>query len=109
MRALAPEAGETVVVSAAAGGVGSLAVQLARRTGATVIGLAGEPNHDWLREREIVPVTYGEGQGERILEAAGGRRRAPDRDRAHLSPRAGPRRDAELGERHTRGKIVLLP
>jgi NADPH:quinone reductase-like Zn-dependent oxidoreductase len=72
VQAVAPKAGETVVVSAAAGGVGSVAVQLARRTGATVIGLAGERNHDWLRHHEIVPVTYGDGQAERIREAAGG-------------------------------------
>ncbi|MGD0454933.1 MAG: NADP-dependent oxidoreductase [Solirubrobacteraceae bacterium] len=72
VQAVAPQAGETVVVSAAAGGVGSIAVQLARRTGATVIGLAGEHNHDWLRAHEIVPVTYGDGQADRIREAAGG-------------------------------------
>ena len=72
VQAVAPKAGETVVVSAAAGGGGSVAVQLARRTGATVIGLAGERNHDWLRHHEIVPVTYGDGQAERIREAAGG-------------------------------------
>jgi NADPH:quinone reductase-like Zn-dependent oxidoreductase len=70
--AVAPRAGETVVVSAAAGGVGSVAVQLARRTGATVIGLAGEDNHDWLRRHEIMPVRYGEGQTDRIREAAHG-------------------------------------
>ncbi len=70
--AVAPRPGETVVVSAAAGGVGSVASQLARRTGATVIGLAGERNHDWLRSHEIVPVTYGEGQEHRIRDAAGG-------------------------------------
>jgi NADPH:quinone reductase-like Zn-dependent oxidoreductase len=73
VEAVAPQAGETVVVSAAAGGVGSVAVQLARRGGATVIGLAGEANHDWLRSHDIVPVRYGDGQGERIREAAGGR------------------------------------
>jgi NADPH:quinone reductase-like Zn-dependent oxidoreductase len=72
VQAVAPQAGETVVVSAAAGGVGSVAVQLARRTGATVIGLAGERNHDWLRRHDIVPVTYGDGQAERIREAAHG-------------------------------------
>jgi NADPH:quinone reductase-like Zn-dependent oxidoreductase len=72
VQAVAPQAGETVVVSAAAGGVGSVAVQLARRTGATVIGLAGERNHDWLRRHDIVPVAYGEGQAERIREAASG-------------------------------------
>lgn len=73
VKAVAPRRGETVVVSAAAGGVGSIAVQLARRTGADVIGLASEPNHDWLRERDIEPVTYGEGQGKRLLEAASGK------------------------------------
>ncbi len=72
VHAVAPQPGETVVVSAAAGGVGSVAVQLARRTGANVIGLASERNHDWLRRHDIVPVTYGDGQAERIREAAGG-------------------------------------
>jgi len=72
VQAVAPQAGETVVVSAAGGGVGSVAVQLARRTGATVIGLAGEHNHDWLRRHDIIPVTYGEGQADRIREAADG-------------------------------------
>src|SRR5271165_4417670 len=72
VQAVAPQAGETVVVSGAAGGVGSVAVLLARRTGAAVIGLAGERNHDWLRSHEVVPVTYGEGQAERIRAAAGG-------------------------------------
>jgi NADPH:quinone reductase-like Zn-dependent oxidoreductase len=70
--AVKPQSGETVVVSAAAGGVGSVAAQLARRTGATVIGLAGEANHDWLRSHDIVAVTYGEGQADRIRAAARG-------------------------------------
>jgi NADPH:quinone reductase-like Zn-dependent oxidoreductase len=70
--AVAPKPGETVVVSAAAGGVGSVAVQLARRTGAAVIGLAGEHNHAWLRAHDIVPVTYGDGQAQRIRDAANG-------------------------------------
>lgn len=70
VQAVAPQPGETVVVSAAAGGVGSVAVQLARRTAARVIGLAGERNHDWLRRHDIVPVTYGDGQAERIRDAA---------------------------------------
>ena len=71
VQAASPREGETVVVSAAAGGVGSVAVQLARNTGAKVIGLAGEQNHDWLRAHDIVPVTYGDGQAVRIREAAG--------------------------------------
>jgi NADPH:quinone reductase-like Zn-dependent oxidoreductase len=72
VKAVEPKAGETVVVSAAGGGVGSAAVQLAHNTGATVIGLAGERNHDWLRAHDIVPVTYGDGQAERIREASRG-------------------------------------
>jgi NADPH:quinone reductase-like Zn-dependent oxidoreductase len=54
----------------AAGGVGSLTVQLARWVGATVIGLAGEHNHAWLAARGILPVTYGDGVLERIRAAA---------------------------------------
>jgi NADPH:quinone reductase-like Zn-dependent oxidoreductase len=72
VQAVAPQVGETVVVSAAAGGVGSVAAQLARRTGATVIGLAGEHNHDWLRGHDIVAVSYGDGQADRIREVADG-------------------------------------
>ncbi len=63
---------DTVLVSAAAGGVGSLAAQLAKRTGATVIGTASESNHDFLRELGVIPVEY----GERMLEAV--REIAPD-------------------------------
>jgi NADPH:quinone reductase-like Zn-dependent oxidoreductase len=63
---------DTVVVSGAAGGVGSFAVQLARRRGATVIGLASGANHDWLKDRGVVPVEYGEGVAQRIRQACGG-------------------------------------
>jgi NADPH:quinone reductase-like Zn-dependent oxidoreductase len=70
--AVAPQSGEVVVVSGAAGGVGSIAVQLAARSGASVIGLASERNHPWLRARGVVHVAYGEGQAERIRAAAGG-------------------------------------
>jgi NADPH:quinone reductase-like Zn-dependent oxidoreductase len=62
--------GEVVVVTGAAGGVGAIAAQLARRAGATVIGLAGPSNHDWLRRHEVLPVAYGDGAAERILAAA---------------------------------------
>jgi NADPH:quinone reductase-like Zn-dependent oxidoreductase len=40
---------ETVLIGGAAGGVGVLAVQLATRTGATVIATASESNHEFLR------------------------------------------------------------
>jgi len=41
--------GETVLIHAAAGGVGGFAVQLAKQHGATVIGTASPHNHDYLR------------------------------------------------------------
>jgi len=72
VRAVAIKAGETVVVSAAAGGVGSVAVQLARHVGAKVIGLASEPHHAWLAEHGVLAVNYGEGVADRIRAAAAG-------------------------------------
>jgi NADPH:quinone reductase-like Zn-dependent oxidoreductase len=64
--------GEVVVVSGAAGGAGTIAVQLAVAAGARVIGLAGEAHHGWLRDHGAVPVTYGDGVADRIRAAAGG-------------------------------------
>ncbi|MEV4631377.1 NADP-dependent oxidoreductase [Micromonospora sp. NPDC049523] len=64
--------GDTVVVSGAAGGVGSIAVQLVRNAGASVIGLAGPSNHDWLTAHGVIPVEYGEGMADRVRAAAGG-------------------------------------
>lgn len=61
---------DTVLVSAAAGGVGVLAVQLARRTGARVIGTASEANHEFLRGLGVTPVAYGEGLLDRVREVA---------------------------------------
>ena len=72
VRAVSAGEGDTVVVSGAAGGVGSIAVQLAKNAGAEVIGLAGEHNHEWLRSQGVIPIVYGEGQTERIREASGG-------------------------------------
>jgi NADPH:quinone reductase-like Zn-dependent oxidoreductase len=70
VRAVALSAGDTLVVSGAAGGVGSITVQLATRAGATVIGLASEQNHGWLSAHGVVPVTYGDGVAGRIRSIA---------------------------------------
>src|ERR1700742_4892862 len=66
VRAVAPTAGEAVVIAGAGGGVGVFAVQLAVRTGARVIALASERHHAWLGERGAVPVAYGDGVIQRI-------------------------------------------
>jgi NADPH:quinone reductase len=70
VRATAVQPGETVVVSAAAGGVGSLVTQLLKVKGAQVIGIASEPNHDWLRSHGATPVSYGDDLRQRIVAAA---------------------------------------
>jgi NADPH:quinone reductase-like Zn-dependent oxidoreductase len=70
VRAVGAAPGDTVVVSGAAGGVGTLAVQLAARAGATVIGLASEGHHAWLRDHGAIPVSYGDGVEDRIRAAA---------------------------------------
>jgi NADPH:quinone reductase-like Zn-dependent oxidoreductase len=70
VRAVSLSDGDTVVVAGAAGGVGVFAVQLAAVAGATVIGLAGESKHGWLRSHDIVPVLYGDGVKDRIRAAA---------------------------------------
>jgi len=72
VRAVALREGETVVVSGAAGGVGTLTVQLARNVGARVLGLASEHHHAWLEQHGVIPITYGEGVEARIRDAAGG-------------------------------------
>ena len=70
MRSVSLSAADTVLVAGAAGGVGVFAVQLAALTGATVIGLASESKHLWLRSQGAVPVLYGDGVAERITAAA---------------------------------------
>ncbi|MFI5593111.1 NADP-dependent oxidoreductase [Amycolatopsis sp. NPDC051758] len=68
--ALAPKPGETLLVHAAAGGVGSLAAQIALGRGARVLGTASEPNHGYLRSLGVEPVRYGDGLAGRVRELA---------------------------------------
>jgi len=71
IRAVGLTAGETLVVANAAGGVGSLVVQVAVAAGAKVIGLSSPAHHPWLKLRGVLPVAYGDGVAERIRAAAG--------------------------------------
>jgi NADPH:quinone reductase-like Zn-dependent oxidoreductase len=70
VRAVSPKQGYTIVVSGAAGGVGSIVVQLAVREGAKVIGLASPTHHQWLSNHGVIPVAYGEGVEESIRAVA---------------------------------------
>jgi NADPH:quinone reductase-like Zn-dependent oxidoreductase len=64
------KSGETLLVSGAAGGIGSAVVQLARLRGIAVIGTASAQNHDYLRELGATPTTYGPGLAERVRQLA---------------------------------------
>ena len=67
---LGMQPGETLLVSGAAGGVGSAVVQFARERGITVIGTASERNQDYLRSFGAVATTYGAGLVERVRAIA---------------------------------------
>lgn len=70
VRAVAPQPGETVAVSAAAGGVGTVVVQLLVQRKVRVLGIAGPGNADWLRAHGVTPIAYGDGLADRLREAA---------------------------------------
>src|SRR6202022_588221 len=70
VRSVAPQPGETVAVSAAAGGVGSLVVQLLALPNVRVLGIASASNADWLRAHGVIPVAYGDGLAQRLRAAA---------------------------------------
>ena len=69
-RVLAVGEGDVVLVHAAAGGVGTFAVQLAGLLGARVIGTASEANHDHLRGLGAEPVGYGSDLAEGVRKLA---------------------------------------
>ncbi len=70
VRAVDPKPGETVAVSAAAGGVGSLVVQLLALRTARVLGIAGRGNFDWLRAHGVIPIAHGDALADRLKDAA---------------------------------------
>jgi NADPH:quinone reductase-like Zn-dependent oxidoreductase len=72
LRLLDVKAGDTLFVDGGAGGVGAVAVQMARARGARVIASSSQANHDYLREIGATPLLYGQGVAERVRAAAGG-------------------------------------
>ena len=72
VKAVSLKKGDILVVSGAAGGVGSVVVQLAINIGARVVGIASEANHGWLTKHGVIPVAYGMDLAARIKKAASG-------------------------------------
>jgi NADPH:quinone reductase-like Zn-dependent oxidoreductase len=73
LRLVGVKEGDTVFINSAAGGVGHLALQLARHFGAsTVIGTSAPGNHDFIRSLGGVPVEYGLGVEKRVADVVGG-------------------------------------
>jgi NADPH2:quinone reductase len=70
VHAIDPQPGETVAVSAATGGVGSIVVQLLRLRGAHVLGIASPANAAWLTAQGATPVGYGDRLAEDLAAAA---------------------------------------
>ena len=68
--AVDPRAGETVAVSAAAGGVGTVVTQLLALHGARVLGIASPANAEWLTAHGAIPVAYGPRLRENLTAAA---------------------------------------
>ncbi len=72
LKALAIGPSDTVLLSAAAGGVGFVYAQLARARGASVIGTASPGNFDALERIGVVPTTYGPELADRVRALAPG-------------------------------------
>ena len=70
--AVAPRAGETVLVSGATGGVGTIAVRLLRLRRAHVVAIASPRHRDWLEAQGATLVHYGSGVTERLRRAIEG-------------------------------------
>ena len=102
---LLPRAGETIFVSGAAGAVGSIACQLAKRRGARVLGCAGSPDKvRWLIEEASVDavVDYNAGPVDDFLG-----REAPDGVDCYFDNVGGPMLETLLEKIKPHGRIAL--
>ncbi|CDO33771.1 NADP-dependent oxidoreductase [Mycolicibacterium porcinum] len=70
LRAVRVQPGDVVAIAGAAGGVGTVGVQLATRAGATVLGIAGPGGDEWLTAHGVTPVNYGDDLAERLRAAS---------------------------------------
>ncbi len=100
------EEGETILIEAAAGGTGSLAVQIAKRAGAKVIGLASSEEKRALVERLGADATVDSRAGDlkaAIFDASGG-----EKVDAVLHMSGGDAFDAELSALAPLGRMVVF-
>lgn len=95
-------AGDTVLIHGAAGAVGTIAVQLCRLWGATVIGAARETQHDYLRSIGAVPIAYGDRFVDRV------RALSPQGVDACLDGVGGEALDASLELVKNRSRVLTL-
>lgn len=72
LQAMKMSHGETLVISGAAGGVGTVLIQLAKNANLRVIGIAGEDNQEWLQQQGVTPVVYGDGLKEKLQQLVAG-------------------------------------
>ena len=70
VRAVDPQPGDTVLIAGASGGVGSLTTQLALRSGASVVGVAGSSHQDYVRTLGATPISYEDDLREALVQAA---------------------------------------
>lgn len=70
LKELGVSSGQTILIGSAAGAVGSIAIQLAVRLGARVIGTAGPADQEFLAGLGAVATTYGDGLVERVRALA---------------------------------------
>jgi len=70
LAAVGAQEGDTVVISGAAGGVGTAAIQLARARGMIVIGTASAANQEYVEALGALPTTYDDGWVDRVRELA---------------------------------------
>lgn len=99
------QAGQTVVVSAAAGATGVLAVQIAQRLGARVIGIVGSAEKEaWLRQEFGVAGTVSHRDPD---VAARLREQCPDGIHAYFDNVGGPLLDAVLPNMALHGRVAV--
>ncbi|WP_026923030.1 NADP-dependent oxidoreductase [Glycomyces arizonensis] len=100
--AVAVKDADTILIHAAAGGVGSIAVQVAKARGARVIGTASPRNRDYLVALGAEPVEYGDGLLERV------RRLAPDGIDAALDAIGGEEIDLSIEAGADPSRVVSI-